>query len=404
VLSFLSGLECRACCTVVEADQLIGVCPTCGHTLLATYSLERARSVLTPARWTERPGGMWRYRELLPVRFPEDIVTLGEAETPVLRLNLPEIAPDLDLWVKNDGTLPTGAFKAREMSVAISRAYELGARAVFLPSTGNAGVAAAAYGARARIEVRVYLTEDTSPELAKACRAFGARVRTIRGTIADARTVALEHEPGRGSVELSTMREPYRLEGTKTMGFELFDRFGPEGLPDVIVYPTGGGLGLAGMFKAFTELKALGWIEAIPRLISVQSAECAPIVRALRNGSARAEPWTGPVEFLGGLTVPTPFASERVLEAVRWSGGTGVTVPIATIHAAERLVARAMGLVTGVEGAATFAALPTILKERLVRPGERVLLYLTGAGVSVSVPRMAERTELAGAAARDGTG
>jgi threonine synthase len=400
VISFLSGLECRACCTTVKPDRLIGVCPTCGHTLLATYDLEAARAVLTPARWKERPGGVWRYRELLPVRSLDSVVTLGEAESPVLRLALPEIDPDLDLWVKNDGTLPTGAFKAREMSVALSRAYELGARAVFLPSTGNAGVAAAAYGARARMEVRVYLPEDAPPEVARACRVFGAHVRTVRGTVTDARTAALEQEPGRGSVELSTMREPYRLEGTKTMGFELFDRFGAEGLPDVIVYPTGGGLGLAGMFKAFTELRALGWIEAIPRLIAVQSAECAPIVRALREGSTRADPWPGPVEFLGGLTVPAPFASERVLEAVRWSGGTGVTVSNARIHATERLLARATGLVTGLESAATVAALPGILKERLVRPGERVLLYLTGAGVAVAVPRMAERAETAGVPTR----
>jgi threonine synthase len=394
--SFLSGLECRACCTTVEPDRLIGVCPTCGHTLLATYDLEGARAVLAPAGWTARPGGMWRYRELLPVRSADSVVTLGEPESPVLRLTLPDLAPDVDLWAKNDGALPTGAFKSREMSVALSRARELGARAVFLPSTGNAAVAAAAYGARARMEVRVYLTEDSAPELAATCRAFGAHVRTVRGTISDARAAALDQEPGRGSVELSTMREPYRLEGTKTMAFEVFDRFGADGLPDVIVYPTGGGLGLAGMFKAFTELRALGWIEAIPRLIAVQAAECAPLVRALRDGSPRAEAWPGPIEFLGGLTVPAPFASERVLEAVRWSGGAGVAVPSARIHATERLVARTTGIVSGFEGAATFAALPAILKEGLVRPGERVMLYLTGGGISVAIPRLAERAEAPG--------
>ncbi len=391
-VSLLSGLECRACCTLVEADRLIGVCPTCGHALLATYRLEDAPPGFRPEHWRTRPGGVWRYRELLPVRASRAIASLGEPETGVLPLADVEGADDLDLWAKNDGALPTGAFKAREMSVAISRAAELGARSVFLPSTGNAGVAAAAYGARAGVEVRVYLTEEARPELALACRAFGAQVRTVRGSIADARAAALEQEPGRGSIDLSTMREPYRVEGTKTMAFEIFDRFGAAGLPDAIVYPTGGGLGLVGIFKAFTELRALGWIEAIPRLLPVQAAECAPIVRALREGRSRAEPVPPPLEFVGGLTVPAPFSSERVIEAVRWSGGTGVAVPEREIRAAERRAATT-GLVTGLEGAATIAGLAALRREGLLRSGERVLLYLTGGGIAPEVPWMMESAE-----------
>lgn len=334
---------------------------------------------------------MWRYSELLPVRSSARIVSLGEAETPVLKLGEVPGAPGIETWVKNDGGLPTGAFKAREMTVAISRAAELGATSVFLPSTGNAGVAAAAYGARAHLPVRVYLTEATAPEAAAACRALGATVRTVHGTMSDARASALEQEPGRGSVELSTMREPYRVEGTKTMGFEMFDRFGAAGLPDAIVYPTGGGLGLVGMYKAFTELCALGWIERSPRLISVQSDECAPIVRALRDGRPRAEPWPHPATFAGGLAVPAPFSSERVLEAIRWSGGTGTTVSDAEIRDAERTLTAEMGLVTGVEGAATFAALPRLVTQGAIRPGERVLLYLTGAGFAFSLHRLSAR-------------
>lgn len=389
--SLLNGLECRACCTQVPADRLVGVCPNCGHALLATYDLDAARSQLSPKRWRERPGGVWRYRELLPVGADGSIVTLGESESPAMRLGEPSSAPGIELWVKDDGRLPTGAFKAREMAVAISRAKELGASSVFLPSTGNAGIAAAAYGARAGLPVRVYLTDAAPRETAAAVRALGASVRTVRGTMTEAREAALEQEPGRGSVELSTMREPYRLEGTKTMGFELFDRFGAAGLPDAVVYPTGGGLGLVGMFKAFSELRALGWLERMPRLIAVQSEGCAPIVKALREGRARADPWPHPAEFAGGLTVPAPFSSERVLEAIRWSGGSGVAVPREAIRAAERAVARRLGIVTGEEGAATFAALSPLVRAGTVRPGERVLLYLTGAGFPAGLPRLAER-------------
>ena len=386
--SYISGLECRTCRTTYPADQLIGVCPKCGQALLATYDLDRLRARGSPGEWRSRPGGLWRYRELMPVVREDGPLSLGEGETPTLRLASDDEDLGLDLWAKNDGGLPTGTFKAREMSVAISRAVELGARSVFLPSTGNAGVAAAAYAARAGIEAHVYLTDASSPEIGAACRAFGAEVRTVRGTMSDARRAALEQEPGRGGVDLSTMREPYRLEGTKSMAFELFDRFGPEGLPDAVVYPTGGGLGLVGMYKGFTELRALGWLEKVPRFFAVQTAECAPIVRALREDLPRADPWTGPVAFAGGLTVPAPFGSERVLEAVRGSGGSGIAVPVSEIRATERRIVRTSGLLTGVEGAAPFAALPHLVRERRIRPRERVLLYLTGSGLPLSLARL----------------
>ena len=306
-------------------------------------------------------------------------------------LSLPEDprAPGLRFLVKDDGGLPTGSFKARGMAVAVARAKELGIREGYVPSAGNAGVALAAYGARAGLRVRIYLPRRTPEAMTTACRRYGAEVVVVDGTIRDAGEHARRAEAGRGSFDFSTLREPYRVEGKKTMGLEIFELLGPDRLPEAIVYPTGGGTGLVGMHKAFGELRALGLLDREPRLIAVQPSGCAPVVRALRDGAARIEPWVSPSTVAPGLLVPAPFASERVLEAVRQSGGAGITVTDPEIESAAAALARTHGISASPEGAAPYAAIPHLVAERLVRPGETVLLYNTGSGI----PFLSGRTE-----------
>jgi threonine synthase len=316
-------------------------------------------------------------------------VTFGEGLTPIVPVRPPPGAEGLELSAKDDGGLPTGSFKARGMAVAISRARELGISSVFVPSAGNAGLAAAAYGARGRLPVRVYVPQNTPAAQRWGAAAFGAEVTEVGATLRETGEEARRREAVRGAFDLSTLREPYRIEGKKTMGLEIFDALGPDGLPDAIVYPTGGGTGLVGLSKAFQELKELGLASTAPRLYAVQAEGCAPIARALQEGEPRAAPWTDPATIAPGLLVPSPFSSERVLEAVRTSRGGGATVSDAQILAAMRSLAREEGLCVSPEAAAPYAALPGLVASGALRPGERVLLYLTGSGLPfLSTPRM----------------
>ena len=389
--SRLSKLECRSCCSEVDPTHLVGTCPTCGSALLATYDL----TALGPSEWrrelASRDRSLWRYRELLPVAAMESIVTLGEGGSPILPLGPVPEAPDVEVWVKDDGGLPTGSFKARGMAVAVSRAKELGARDLFVPSAGNAGVALAAYSARAGLSARVYLPERTPPGMRAACEGYGAQVTEVPGTIREAGENARRIEKGRGAFEMSTLREPYRVEGKKTMGFEIFEQSFPDSFPDAILYPTGGGTGLVGMAKAFAELQAIGALDRTPRLYAVQPAGCAPVVRALRDDAPRIEPWAEPSTLAPGLLVPAPFASERVLEAVRTTRGGGVTVSDRAIVGAMRALARRHGISVCPEGAATYAALPLLRQSQAIRAGERVLLYNTGTGIGFSVEELERR-------------
>ena len=336
----------------------------------------------------ERESTLWRYRELLPVRWADQIVTLGEGYSPVLPLaDMPEFA-GIRLSVKDDGGLPTGSFKARGMAVAVSRAHELGLRELFVPSAGNAGVALAAYGRRAGLPVRVYLPERTPSPMKEGCRLYGAEVIERPGTLREVGTDARSSEKARGAFDMSTLREPYRLEGKKTMGFEIYEQLADGSFPDAIVYPTGGGTGLVGMFKAFGELRALGLLDRMPRLLAVQPEGCAPVVRALRADAARVEPWDDPQTIAPGLLVPAPFASERILEAVRATKGGGSTVSDREIVTAMRELAGRYGISASPEGAATYAALPRLLHDGQIRAGEVVLLYNTGSGLPFSVPAL----------------
>lgn len=383
--SLLKQLECRACCTAFDAEHVASTCPTCGQALFATYDLSR----LEGRPWLEslraRPATLWRYRELLPVRSSEMVTTLGEGFTSVISLGPVEGAEGVEVRLKDDGSMPTGSFKARGMAVAVSRAKELGLRSLYVPSAGNAAVALAAYAARAALKARAYVPERTPIAMKSAIRLYDGEVVEVRGTIREAGEVARSREKDRGSFDLSTLREPYRVEGKKTMGFEVFEQSAVEGLPDAIVYPTGGGTGLVGMAKAFSELKALGLVDRPPRLYAVQPAGCAPVARALSEGAVRVTPWSDPYTVAPGLLVPAPFCSERVLEAVRSTRGDGLTVSDSEILAAMRSLATRHGVSASPEGAAPYAALPKLLRNRSVRPGERVLLYLTGTGLPFSI-------------------
>lgn len=379
--SLLRSLQCRSCCTEVDAGRAAGTCPTCGQTLLADYDLAR----LDGRAWREtlksRPADLWRYRELLPVQRTEQIVTLGEGLTPILSLENVPAAPAVHVVLKDDGAMPTGSFKARGMAVAVSRARELGVHDLFVPSAGNAGVALAAYGTRAGLDVRVYLPVRTPAPMKEGCRNYGARVVEVPGTLREVGAAARSAEQGTGSFEMSTLREPYRVEGKKTMGLEIFEQFGPDGAPDAVVYPTGGGTGLVGMYKAFQELRTLGLLERMPRLYAVQPEGCAPVVRALHNDEPKVTPWEDPHTIAPGLLVPAPFASERIIEAIRGTHGGATTVSDGSIVEAMRDLARRHGISASPEGAAPYAALASLVRDGAIRSGETVVLYNTGSGL-----------------------
>jgi threonine synthase len=387
-VSFFDHLECSRCGERRDGRSLAGTCG-CGKPLLARYRLDEARRALPRAALAGREPTLWRYRELLPDPGPHR-VSLGEGFTPLLpapRLGAKAGVPGL--LVKDESLNPTGSFKARGMATAVSMAKALGARALALPSAGNAGSAAAAYGARAGLPVDLFLPEDTPEPFLREAAALGAAVHPVAGSIsACAAELRRRNADGRW-FDLSTLKEPYRLEGKKTMGYELAEQLGWD-LPDVVVYPTGGGTGLVGMWKAFAELRALGWTEARPpRMVSVQAAGCAPIVRAFERGAEEAEPWAEPRTEAAGLRVPAALGDFLILRAIRESGGTALAVSDEEMRDGIRAVGRAVGIATCPEGGATFAALRRLRAAGKVGRDERVVLFLTGTGLKypASLPR-----------------
>jgi threonine synthase len=349
---------------------------------LARYDLEAARTALTPASLAGRPRGLWRWHELLPVLDPIYQVSLGEGDSPLLSAPRLGAAVGLPgLYIKDESNQPTGSFKARGLCVAVAKALELGLREFVIPTAGNAGGALAAYAARAGAAAHVFMPAD-APEVNKAeVRAAGADLRLVDGLISDAGRLAAAEARRHGWFDVSTLKEPYRLEGKKTMGLELAEQFGWD-LPEVILYPTGGGTGLIGMWKAFAELEALGWIDSRrPRMVSVQAAGCAPVVRAFETGATRMEAWPNAATHAAGLRVPLPFADRLILEALRSSGGTAVAVSEDAIRAAQRQLAEQEGLFVAPEGAATLAAAQHLLGSGWLSPEARVVLYNTGTGL-----------------------
>jgi len=380
--SCLAGLRCTSCGEAYPADEIHTTCPACGKVLFAEYDLARAGQTLTREALRSRPWTLWRYHELMPVRDPANRLTLGEGGTPLLRAHrLGQVLGLSRLWLKDESQNPTGSFKARGLAAAISRAKELGARAVAIPSAGNAAAAMSAYAARAGLPAYVFMPEDTPAAMPAECRAYGAHVFLVRGLINDCGRVVRAGTERFGWMDVSTLKEPYRAEGKKTMGMELAEQLGWR-LPDAIVYPTGGGTGIVGMWKAFDELEQIGLIGPHrPRMIVVQAEGCAPIVRAFRAGVRHADPWPEARTIAPGIRVPVAIGDYLILDAVRASRGTAVTVSDEEMVEGVRLLARQEGLFVSPEAGATVAAARRLRESGDLGQGDEVVLFLTGSGL-----------------------
>ena len=393
--SYLSHLECTWCHATYSAAELQTLCTACGKILYARYDLDAARRALDRSALTRRGGGMWRWFELMPVLDAANVVTLGEGATPLLPAEaLQGQTGSRRIWIKEEGLNPTGSFKARGLSAAVSKARELGVRRVAIPSAGNAGSALAAYGARAGMETWVFVPDDTPKTIVDEAAAYDARVVLVDGLINDAGRIVRENTAAQGWFDVSTLREPYRAEGKKTMGLELAEQLDWT-LPDVVVYPTGGGTGIVGMWKAWDELEELGWIgPQRPRIVSVQAEGCAPIVRAYEAGADHADLWQDAQTIAPGIRVPAVLADYLILDAVRTSNGAAVAVSDDEILQAMRELARLEGLFAAPEGAATWAGYKKLLAQGALSPEESAVLFNTGAGIktpdllSAELPRM----------------
>ncbi len=374
-------LECTATGERFESERLHGLSPA-GKPLFARYDLEALLGVITPAAVAGREADLWRYAEVLPVRDPAMQVGLGEGWTPLL--DAPRLADRLRVgraWVKDEGQNPTGSFKARGMALAVSRAKELGATELAVPSAGNAGSAAAAYGAAAGMPVHVVVPRDTPLPIVEEIRALGADLQLLDGLISDCGAVVRKGVEEHGWWDLSTLKEPYRVEGKKTMGYELYEQLGGR-LPDAIVYPTGGGTGLIGMWKAFDEMEALGWIGSErPRMYSVQAAGCAPIVRAFQEGRKDAGFWEGAATYASGLRVPGAVGDFLILDALEASGGSAVAIPDRDMATWVAHMGRDTGVFAAPEGGAVAAAVAVLREEGRVGADDEVVLFNTGSGL-----------------------
>lgn len=379
--SAFTSLLCPECGHVYDANELQTFCHDCASPLVAQYDLDSLRA-LSREIVGQRPKGLWRWHELLPMRDSKNQVTLGEGDSPLL--HTPRLASHSGLgrlFIKDESGQPTGTFKARGLAMAVSKAVELGVEAFVIPTAGNAGSALAAYAARAGKEAHVYMPMDAPRVTQEEVRYYGAELILVDGLIDEAGKQAREMAAKQGWFDVSTFKEPYRLEGKKTMGLELAEQF-QWNLPDVIIYPTGGGTGLVGMWKAFFELGELGWIGAKrPKMVSVQAAGCAPIVKAFCENRARTEYWDGAQTIAAGLRVPGTFADRLILSALRESGGTAVAVTDEEISLAQREIAGLEGIFPAPEGAAPFAAVKRLRDAGWLDADDQVVLYNTGSGL-----------------------
>lgn len=377
--SYLSHLQCTYCGETYSADELHTTCPKCGKVLFARYDLASAKQHFRRDDLLRRAPNMWRWFEIMPVRDPSHVVTLGEGCTPLLPAGrLGEQLGTAHLWIKDEGLNPTGSFKARGLSAAVSKAKELGVTAVAIPSAGNAASALAAYGARAGMAVYQFMPQDVPEMMRKESTQYGARAYLVKGLINDAGRLVREGTKSQGWFDVSTLREPYRQEGKKTMGLELAEHFGWT-LPDAIIYPTGGGTGIVGMWKAFDELEQLGWIgPQRPKMIVVQAAGCAPIVRAFEAGQRHAELFANAHTLAPGIRVPMAIGDYLILDAVRASGGTAVTVSDEEIVRDMREMARLAGVFASPEGAATLSAYRKLRASGFLSADDRTVLFNCG--------------------------
>jgi len=383
VVSFISELECSGCGTKYSHEEIHTFCPICQSPLLVRYDLGAARQHVDRDGFRCRQGRMWRWHELLPVKDPRNFVFLGEGDTALL--HLPTLGKELgypNLFVKDESSNPTGSFKARGLAAAVSKAKELGIKKVIIPTAGNAGGAMAAYAARAGIRALIYMPKDTQRSNIEESRMVGAEVVLVDGLISDAAGMAGEKARTEGWFDLSTFKEPYRTEGKKIMGYELAETFDWT-LPDVIIYPTGGGTGLVGMWKAFAELEALGWLinTKRPRMVVVQAEGCAPVVKAFEAGAAFCDFWINAHTLASGLRVPKSFADVLILKDLRESQGIAVAVSDASILEAQHQFGYLEGIFPAPEGAATLAALKMLIHQKWVHPEERIVLFNTGLGL-----------------------
>jgi threonine synthase len=378
----VTHLSCSSCGTQYEPGRLYNLCHRCGKPLLVHYDVERAAVTLTRTALAMRGATLWRYREVLPVVREENITTLGEGWTPLLHAQrLGEQLGMRHLYIKDESLNPTASFKARGMAVAVSMARELGIRKLAVPSAGNAGGALAAYTARAGLEAYIFMPQDVPQANAIECQQCGAHVTLVDGLITECGRLVAERKDSEGWFDVSTLKEPYRIEGKKTMGYELVEQLHWE-VPDVVVYPTGGGTGLIGMWKAFDEMERLGWIGAKrPRMVTVQAEGCAPIVEAFTaNANAGAE-IANPHTIAAGLRVPRAIGDFLILDILRRSGGTAVSVGDDEIMAAVQELGAATGIFAAPEGAACLPALKKLLARGEVKKEERVVLFNTGSGL-----------------------
>jgi len=382
-MTYFDFLECSQCNDHFDPRQVQTFCPKCQAPLLARYNLHAAREKLDRDEIRRHPWGMWRWRELLPVFDAGNIVSLGEGDSPLLHLpNMGGILGLEKLYVKDESFNPTGSFKARGIAAAISKAKELGIEKVIIPTAGNAGGAMAAYAARAEMRAHIFMPKDTPFANVEECKMAGADITLIDGLISDAAGMAGDKAREEGWFDLSTFKEPYRLEGKKVMGYELAEFFDWQ-LPEVIIYPTGGGTGLVGMWKAFAELAELGWLEngSRPRMVAVQAEGCAPVVKAFEDGSEFCDFWLGAKTVASGLRVPKSFADQIILHDLRESNGTAIAVSDNEILDAQKQLGAKEGIFSAPEGAATIAALIKLIERKMVNKDERIVCFNTGSGL-----------------------
>jgi threonine synthase len=378
----VTHLECAACGKEHEARRLHNLCSECGKPLLVRYDLKRAAASLTKESLKDRSPDLWRYREVLPVDRDQNVVTLGEGYTPLIHASrLGSQIGFSRLYIKDEGQNPTQSFKARGMAAAVSMAKELGAQKLAVPSAGNAAGGLAAYAARAGMEAHIFMPRDTPRANVIECEQTGAFVTLMDGLITDCGAEVGRRKEAEGWFDVSTLKEPYRIEGKKTMGYELAEQLNWD-LPDVIIYPTGGGTGLIGMWKAFDEMEQMGWIGSKrPRMVTVQAAGCAPIVRAFEEGKRFADEFPNAHTTASGLRVPKAIGDFLIIDALRASGGTAIAVTDEELIAATKEIGAAEGIFCAPEGAACLPALRKLLAAGLVQADERVVLFNTGSGV-----------------------
>ena len=380
--STFSHLECSKCGIKYSKNELHNLSPCCTLPLFPKYDLEKAKSILHKRDLKSRESNMWRYREIMPVEFKENIISLGEGWTPLVQANrLGELKGFSNLYLKNESINPTGSFKDRGMSVAISKAREFHLKNIAIPTAGNAGGSAAAYAAKAGQEAFIFMPNDTPKAFQVECDQYGANVEMIDGLISDCGKIVGERKEKEGWFDISTLKEPYRVEGKKTMGYELAEQFNWD-LPDVIIYPTGGGTGLIGMWKAFDEMETMGWISSKrPKMISVQAKGCSPIVDAFDQGLDRAQPFQNPKTSALGLRVPSAVGDFLILNSIRESEGIALSVTDDELMTGTKEIGSSEGIFSAPEGGATLAALPKLLDRGIIKPNDRIVLFITGSGL-----------------------